>query len=159
MRKNSLHHRYLGPVAILLASIGLANVPAVAQQIQIQQGPAQQTSAQQKPPKWNPSLESVIVSGMIPKNYRVILSNTRLGEAFVVTASMPVPYSDLNLAREADAAELGRRIHVAAHLICFELDRKYSPELYPIEDGYDCEHNAASDAMEQANRAITAARS
>jgi UrcA family protein len=154
MKTKSLCHKHFMLVVTLFASIGLANGSAVAQQIQ-----TQQTPAQQKPPKWNPSLESVIVSGMIPKNYRVILSNTRLGEAFVVTASMPVPYSDLNLARETDAAELGRRIHVAAHLICFELDRKYPPELYPIEDGYDCEHNAALDGMDQANHAIAAARS
>ena len=79
--------------------------------------------------------------------------------AFVVTASMPVPYSDLNLAREADAAELGRRIHVAAHLVCFELDRKYPPELYPIVEGDDCEHHAALDGMDRANQAIAAARS
>ena len=146
MRKNSLHHRCLILAAIIFSPITLAltNAPAVAQQTT---------------PKWKPSLESVIVSGMIPKNYRVILSNTRLGEAFVVTASMPVPYSDLNLAREADAAELGRRIHVAAHLVCFELDRKYPPQLYPIVEGDDCEHNAALDGMDRANQAIAAARS
>jgi UrcA family protein len=159
MKKSSLHHRHPMLAAILLASIGLTNGPAVAQQIQTQQTQVQQTPAQQNPPKWSPSLESVIVSGMFPKNYRVILSNTRLGEAFVVTASMPVPYSDLNLAKDPDAAELGRRIHFAAHLICFELDRKYPPELYPIEEGYDCEHSAASDGMDRANQAIAAARS
>jgi UrcA family protein len=140
--KNLLHR--LMPAALLLASIGFANAPAVAQQTT---------------PRWNPTLESVIVSGKMPKNYRVILSNTRLGEAFIVTASMPVPYNDLNLARETDATELGRRIHVAAHLICFELDRKYPPELYPIEEGNDCEHSAALDGMDQANQAIAAARS
>lgn len=146
MRKNPLHHRCLMLAAIVFApmTLAIANVPAVAQQTT---------------PKWKPSLESVIVSGMIPKNYRVVLSNTRLGEAFVVTASMPVPYSDLNLAKDADAAELGRRIHVAAHLVCFELDRKYPPQLYPIVEGDDCEHNAARDGMDLANQAIAAARS
>ena len=144
MTKRSLHHRCLMPAAILLVSIGMANRPAVAQQ---------------KPPKWNPSLESVIVSAMHSKNYRVILTNTRLGEAFVVTASMPVPYSDLNLAKESDANELGRRIHVAAHLVCFELDRKYPPALYPTVEDDNCEHAAAMDGMDRANQVIAAARS
>jgi UrcA family protein len=137
---------HLVPAAILFASIGLG--PAVAQ-------PA---SPQQAPPKWNPTLESVIVSAMHSKNYRVILSNTRLGEAFVVTASMEVPYNDLNLTRSTDADELGRRIHVAAHLVCEELDRKYPPSLYPIVEGFDCEHDAALDGMDRANQAIAAAK-
>lgn len=144
--KKTLHH--LVPAAMLFACIGLASGPAIAQQ----------TSTEQTPPKWTPSRESVIVSGMMPKNYRVILSSTRLGEAFVVTASMQVPYSDLNLVREADAAELGRRIHVAARLVCFELDRKYPPSLYPILQGDDCVHAAAEDGMDRANQVIAAAR-
>ena len=146
--KKSRHHKHVVPVVMLFASIGLASGPAIAQQ----------TPTPQTPPKWNPSRESVIVSGMMPKNYRVILSSTRLGEAFVVTASMQVPYSDLNLIREADAAELGRRIHVAARLVCFELDRKYPPDLYPILQGDDCEHAAAMDGMDRANQVIAAAR-
>ena len=154
MTKHLHRHKCLVPAAILLASIGLANGPAVAQQTQIPQ-----TAAQQKPPKWNPSLESVVVSAMHSENYRVILSNTRLGEAFVVTASMPVPYSDLNLAKEPDADELGRRIHIAAHLVCLELDRKYPPALYPIVEGDNCEHAAALDGMDRANQVIAAAKS
>ena len=142
--KNLLHR--LIPAALLLVSIGFANAPAVAQQTA---------------PRWNPTLESVIVSGKMPKNYRVILSNTRLGEAFVVTASMQVPYNDLNLARETDVTEFGRRIHVAAHLVCLELDRKYPPTMYPIvdgSDGADCERAAAVDGMDQANHLIAAAK-
>jgi UrcA family protein len=142
--KNLLHH--LVPAALLLSSIGLANAPAVAQDTA---------------PRWNPSLESVIVSGKMPKNYRVIMSNTRLGEAYAVSASMEVPYHDLNLGREADATEFGRRIHVAAHLVCLELDRKYPPTIYPIvdgSDGADCERAAAVDGMDQANRLIAAAK-
>jgi UrcA family protein len=146
------------PAAILFAFIGLASGQAIAQQSQTQQSQAQQSQTQ-APPKWNPRLEAVIVSAMHAKNYRVVLSSTHLGEAFVVTASMEVPYSDLHLAREADAAELGRRIHVAAHLVCVELDRKYPPNLYPIIEGDDCEHNATSDGMDRANQVIAAAKS
>lgn len=147
--KDSPHPKHLVSAAILLACIGLAGGPAIAQQ----------TQTQQAPPKWNPKLESVIVSALHAKNYRVILSNTHLGEAFVVTASMEVPYNDLHLAREADAAEFGRRIHVAAHLVCEELDRKYPPQLYPILEGENCEHNAAMDGMDRANQVIAAAKS
>ena len=147
--KTSLHR--LMPAAILFAVIGLG--PAIAQQTQTPQTPAPQA-----PPKWKPSLESVIVSAAHAKNYRVILSNTHLGEAFVVTASMQVPYNDLNLVRPADADEFGRRIHVAAHLVCEELDRKYPPSLYPIVEGFDCEHDAALDGMDRANQAIAAAK-
>lgn len=142
--KNPVH--CFMPAALLFVFIGFANAPAVAQQTT---------------PKWNPTLESVVVSGKLPKNYRVILSNTRVGEAYAVTASMPVPYNDLNLAQETDAIELGRRIHVAAHLVCLELDRKYPPEEYPIVDGSsaaDCEHAAAVDGMDQANKVIAAAK-
>ena len=142
--KNRLH-RFM-PATLLLLFIGFANAPAVAQQTA---------------PKWNPTLESVIVSGKLPKNYRVIVSNSRLGEAFVVSASMQVPYNDLNLARDTDATELGRRIHVAAHLVCLELDRKYPPTLYPIvdgSDGADCERAAAVDGMDSANKVIAAAK-
>jgi len=146
MKNESLHRKHLMLAAIVLASIGLAisNGRAVAQQTQ---------------PNWKPSLESVTVSAAAPKNYRVILSNTHLGQAFVVTASIPVPFSDLNLAQEAGATELGRRIHVAAHLVCLELDIKYPPSQYPILEGNDCEHAAAMDGMSRANQIIAAAKS
>ena len=148
--KISLHHKHLLPAAILIAIMGMANEAAFAQQAQTQQAPT--------PPRWNPTLESVIVSAMHAKNYRVIVTNTHLGEAFVVTASMEVPYNDLHLARDADAAELGRRIHIAAHLVSEELDRKYPPALYPIVEGFDCEHAAAMDGMDRANQVIAAAK-
>ncbi len=142
MKTQSLRHGHLTLVA--LASIGLAIGPAVAQQA---------------PTQWKPGRESITVSGKPLKNYRMVLSGSRLGEAFAVTASMPVPYSDLDLAKEPGAAELGRRIHVAAHLVCQELDLKYPPALYPILEGGDCEHDAATDGMAAANQAIAAAKS
>ena len=114
--------------------------------------------AQQATPKWNPTLEQVIISAKASRNYRVVLTNSRLGEAFIVSASMEVPYNDLNLARDPDADELGRRIHVAAHLICEEMDHKYPQVQYPILEGFDCEHDAARDGMERANLVIASAR-
>ena len=133
------HHLML--VATMLASTGV--------------GPA---LAQDAAPKWKPSLEQVIVSAKPNKNYLLVLSSSHLGEAFIVSASMEVPYNDLNLATDPDAAELGRRIHVAAHLICQEMDLKYPPMQYPILEGFDCEHDAAREGMERANLVIASAK-
>lgn len=146
MKRESLHHRHLTLVASMLACIVSATAigPAVAQQA---------------PAKWKPSRESITVSAAPTKNYRMVLTGSHLGEALVVTASIPVPYSDLNLAKEPDATELGRRIHVAAHLVCQQLDLKYPPALYPILDGFDCEHTAAADGMAVADQIIAAAKS
>lgn len=144
--KKPTYLRHIVPAAILIAFAGLTGGQAVAQQ------------TQQAPPQWKPSLESVIVQAAKLKNYRVLMSNTRLGEAFAVTASLQVPYSDLNLARETDAAELGRRINVAARLVCLELDAKYPPSLYPIVEGDNCENAAAKDGMDRANQVIAAAK-
>jgi len=114
--------------------------------------------AQDATPKWKPTLEQVIISAKGSRNYRLVLSNSRLGEAFIVSASMEVPYNDLNLTRDPDADELGRRIHVAAHLICEQMDRKYPQSQYPILEGFNCEHDAARDGMERANLVIASAR-
>ena len=116
-------------------------------------------SAQQAPPRWKPGLESVIISAKRPnRNYRLVLSNSRLGEAFFVSASLAVPYSDLNLVKDPDAEELDRRIHIAARMVCRELDRKYPPSQFPILEGFDCINDAAHDGMESANLVIAKAR-
>ena len=136
-------HQFLLAAIIAPAALAAANAPALAQQAT---------------PKWNPTLEQVIISAKASRNYRVVLSASRLGEAFIVSASMEVPYSDLNLSKDPDADELGRRIHVAARLICEQMDRKYPQVQYPILEGFDCEHDAARDGMERANLVIASAR-
>jgi UrcA family protein len=144
MRKKSLHPFTLA--ASMLALTGLANEPALAQQ----------TTA-----RWKPSVESVIVRAGPMKDWQMALTASHLGKAFMVSASIPVPYSDLDLAREPDATELGRRIVVAARLVCVELDTKYPPTQYPIIEGYsgfDCARNAARDGMEQINTIIASAK-
>lgn len=135
----------LGLVALTLAVIAGA----------IGTGPA---FAQDAPTKWVPTRESITISASPTRNYRVILTGSHLGEAIVVSASMAVPYSDLNLTRDPDAIEFGRRIHVAAHLVCRQLDVKYPPAQYPILDGFDCEHDAAVDGMQHADQVIASAR-
>jgi UrcA family protein len=142
MKQTSLHHLTL---ACIVSTLGLAmaNGPAVAQQAAT---------------KWVPTRESIVVSAKPTRNYRIVLSGSHLGEAFVVSASMDVPFSDLNLTKDPDAAELGRRVHVAAHLVCRELDLKYPPQQYPILDGFDCEHDAALDGMSRVDVIIASAR-
>jgi UrcA family protein len=144
MKKKSLHPLMLA--ASMLVLTGLANAPALAQQTT---------------PRWKPGVESIIVRAGAMKDWQMALSASRLGKAFMVSASIPVPYSDLDLAKEPDATELGRRIHVAASLVCMELDNKYPPTQYPIIEGYsgfDCARMAARDGMEQINTIIASAK-
>lgn len=131
-------------LAAIIAGSGTAITPALAQDAV---------------PKWHPGLESVIISAKRPKgNYRLVLSNSRLGEAYFVSASVDVPYSDLNLVRDPDAEEFDRRIHLAARMVCQELDRKYPQTQYPILEGFDCVADAAREGMERANLVIANAR-
>jgi UrcA family protein len=130
-------------VALSLASVGLVR-PVLAQQTQ-----------------WKPRLESIIVKAGAQRDWHLALSASRLGTAFVVSASIPVPYSDLDLAQEPGATELGRRIQVAARLVCQELDRKYPPTQFPVLEGYadgDCARLAANDGMEQVHTIIASAQ-
>jgi UrcA family protein len=133
-------------LAPLLATLGWANGPALAQ-----------PTAE----RWRPRVESIIVRAAPPKNWRLALSASRLGQAFLVSASIPVPYSDLDLAREQDATEMGRRIRVAAQLVCQQLDNKYPPAQYPIVEGYsgyDCARMAAKDGMEHVDMILASIR-
>jgi len=139
MKNIALYHLMLASILSLSAAAG----PAVAQQA---------------PQKWVPTRESITISASPTRNYRIVLSASHLGQAFVVSASMPVPYSDLNLTRDPDADELGRRIHVAARLVCLQLDQKYPPMQFPILDGFNCEHDAATDGMSRADLVIASAR-
>ena len=146
MKKNLLSRHYLMLGALALAVTTLANAPALAQQTG---------------EKWKPRLESITVSSAPVKNWREILTGSHIGTAFMVSASIPVPYSDLDLANEPGATELGRRIQVAARLVCQELDMKYPPAIYPVLDGYsgfDCVRVTADQSMTQANTIIASAR-
>jgi UrcA family protein len=142
MNTTSPHRLML--VALLLASTGVVISPADAQQTQ-----------------WKPRLESIIVKAGAQRDWHLALSASRLGTAFMVSASIPVPYSDLDLGQEPGATELGRRIQVAARLVCQELDRKYPPTQFPILEGYadgDCARLAANDGMEQVHTILASAR-
>ena len=143
--KNLLHRRRLVPVAVVLASVGLtiANGPAVAQQ---------------KPAKWTPDVETITVRAAPIGDLRGVLRGATFGDVFMaVSASIAVPYSDLDLASDPGARELVRRINVAARLVCVQLDIKYPPSQYPVVEGEpDCAQTAAKDAMSQVNFVMVA---
>jgi UrcA family protein len=133
-------------VVIMLASTAWTSAPAIAQQT---------------PERWKPRVESIIVRAGATKDWRIALTASHLGKALMVSASIPVPYSDLDLAKAPDATEMGRRIQVAARLVCVELDNKYPPTQYPISEGYsgyECARVAARDGMDQVNTIIASAR-
>jgi UrcA family protein len=142
----SLLQKHLVLVVLVLASIGLATLPA---------------SAQRSTPRWSPRIESITVKAGAMKNWRAALSASHLGRAFAVSASMPVPYADLDLVKDEDATELGRRVQVAARLVCNELDTKYPPTQFPIIEGYsgqECVRATARDSMEEADMVIAKAK-
>lgn len=117
--------------------------------------------AQEAGAKWRPRVESIVVRAGAPKHWREALSASHLGQAFAVSASIPVPYSDLDLAKDADATEMSRRVRVAADLVCQQLDKKYPPTQYPIVEGYsgfECAIAAAKDGMEQVNTIVASAK-
>jgi UrcA family protein len=115
--------------------------------------------AQQAPPRWRPNPETVIVRGVADaRRVQQAMTGTNISEAYIVTASVAVPYSDLNLVRDADASEFDRRIHVAARLVCEELDVKFPRSSYPVIDADDCVQVATQDGLTEADQRIAAAR-
>jgi UrcA family protein len=140
MNKISLHIKHL-----LLAAAGLV-VSATP------------TLAQQAAAKWRPVPEMIVVSANPIKNWQGVLTGTHFSSAMAVSASLSVPYGDLNLARSPDEDELDRRINVAAGLVCRQLDLKYPETQYPKLAGDDCYTGAVHDGLERANLIIAAAK-
>ena len=143
----SLFQKRLVLVVLVLASVGVTAPPASAQ--------TRSTA------RWSPRIESIVVKAGAMKNWRAALSASHLGKAFAVTASMPVPYADLDLIKNEDADELGRRVQVAARLVCQELDNKYPPAQFPIIEGYsgtECVRVTARESMDEANMVIARAK-
>ena len=77
----------------------------------------------------------------------------------VVSVNRSVSYADLDLAKDADAATLGKRINDAAADACRALDKRYPKKIYiPVSPNEDCAANAAGNAMKIANQVIAAAK-
>jgi UrcA family protein len=130
--------------SLALFMLTAASAPALAQQA--------------TPPGWRPVPEMIIVTANPIKNWQGILTGTHFSSAMSVSASLPVPYGDLNLTRTPDADEFDRRIGVAANMVCRALDVKYPPSLYPPLDGDNCVQAARSDGLARANLIIAAAK-
>ena len=141
MTKTSFPRKHLLLAAFALAAV---SAPALAQQA--------------KPPGWRPVPEMIIVTANPIKNWQGLLTGTHFSSALSVSASLPVPYSDLNLAQSPGADELDRRINVAAGMVCRQLDLKYPPTQYPTLAGDDCFQAALSDGLARANLIIAAAK-
>jgi len=144
MKKKQLHRNTLA--AAMCACIGLA----------LAHGPA---AAQEKPADRKAPMATITVTAAPYRNIPEISRMTVQGHKFlVVSASIPVPYSDLDLAQTSGASELGRRIKVAARMACQQLDMKYPPHIYAVIGTDDCQRNAANNGMAEANVVIAAAR-
>ena len=146
MEKLHLHrkHRVLAAAAFAFAGVALAGGPAMAQQAS---------------PNWRAPMATITVTAAPLKNLREIQRLTVQGHKFLaVSASIPVPYGDLNLAQDSGANELGRRVRVAARMACQQLDIKYPPSIYPVIGTDDCVRNAADEGMTEAGTVIAAAK-
>lgn len=142
MKKSSLHGTTLAATMFAVFGLALAHEPAAAQQ------------TTRKTP-----MATITVTAAPYRNIPEISRMTVQGHKFlVISASIPVPYSDLNLAQETGATELGRRIRVAARMACQQLDLKYPPHIYAVIGTDDCQRNAADSGMAEANVVIAAAR-
>ena len=136
--------RVLMSMVLMLTGLALSNGPAMAQQAA---------------PKWKAPMATITVTTAPFKNLREIQSLTIYGQSYLaVSASVPVPYGDLNLAQETGATELSRRIHLAARMACDQLQIKYPPNIYPVIGTDDCAQSAADDGMTKANDVIAAAK-
>lgn len=119
-------------------------------------GPA---TAQEKPAARKAPIATITVTAAPYRNIGEISRMTVQGHKFlVVSASIPVPYSDLDLGKDSGADELGRRVRVAARMACHQIDMKYPPHIYPVIGTDDCQRNAADGGMAEANMVIAAAR-
>jgi UrcA family protein len=130
---------------LLLAAAGLAAMAAPL-------------AAQPVAPRWKPGPEVIVVTANFDPNWRNVLTGTSISSAIAVSASLPVPYGDLDLTRPPDVDEFGRRINVAAGFICRQLDVKYPPQQYPILNGDDCFQSAVNNGMTSVSQIVAAVR-
>lgn len=120
--------------------------------------PSTPTLAQQAT-NWKSPMATITVTAAPLRNLREIQRLTVQGHKFLaVSASIPVPYGDLNLAQDSGASELGRRIRLAARMACQQLDIAYPPHIYAVIGTDDCVRNAADDGLAEAGTVIAAAK-
>lgn len=144
MKNKLLHCSTFTATMFAVIGLGLANGSA---------------AAQERPATRKAPIATITVTAAPYRNLGEISRLTVQGHKFlVISASIPVPYSDLDLAQAPGATELGRRINVAARIACQQLDIKYPPHIYAVMGTDDCQRNAANGGMAEANVVIAAAR-
>ncbi len=143
MEKVSLRRKHL----VLLATIFAYAACAV---------PAAPARAQQKSAK---PMTTITVTAAPIGNLREIQRLTVTGNKFLaVSASIPVPYGDLNLAQATGANELDRRVKVAARMACDQIVTAYPPHIYPVIGTDDCLKVATDNGLAEAGSVIAAAK-
>jgi UrcA family protein len=130
----SIYHR-----AALAGAIALSATVALAQ-------PAPRTSGLPlQPPPADAVVGEVVIES--PK----VVERTRYGViGQEILMSVRVSYADLDMRTADGAAELDRRVNVAANYVCEQLDRRY-PEGAP--EVFYCAKNAVSGAKPQVIKA------
>lgn len=142
MEKVSLRRKHLVLLAAVLAFGGWTTTSEAAS-----------ASRNAKP------MATITVTAAPIGNLREIQRLTVQGNKFLaVSASVPVPYGDLNLSQPAGASELGRRVRVAANMACQQLDFAYPPHIFPVIGTDDCVKTAAENGMAEAGSVIAAAK-
>lgn len=105
------------------------------------------------------SIATITVTAAPIGNLRELQRLTIQGQKFLaVSASIPVPYGDLNLMQQAGVSELDRRVKVAARMACEQLDTAYPPYIYAVIGGDDCVKVAADNGLAEAERVVAAKR-
>ena len=95
---------------------------------------------------------------LVVQGQRDVFNNN---EAKLVTRAQRVSYSDLKLATPSGADDLQKRVSAAAEEVCHQLAALYPPE---VSGGFqhtseNCVKDATTNAMEQADKLIAAAKS
>lgn len=143
MEKVSLRRKHLVLLAAILAFGGSART-----------GDAASAPSRNAKP-----MATITVTAAPIGNLREIQRLTVQGNKFLaVSASVPVPYGDLNLSQMAGASELNRRVKVAARMACDQLDQAYPPHIYPVIGTDDCVKTAAENGLAEAGSVIAAAK-
>lgn len=142
MEKLLLRRKHLVQLAAVLA-FGLA----------LPDGPAQAQSRNSK------QIATITVTAAPIGNLHELQRLTVQGQKFLaVSASIPVPYGDLNLLQQTGVNEFDRRVKIAARMACEQLDTAYPPYIYAVIGGDDCVKVASDNGLAEVEKVVAAKR-
>ncbi len=96
--------------------------------------------------------ERVIVRPSSPIYGNRSLPSTRGAGDRLISVSLPVNISDLDLSSLADREELAYRVHMTAVEVCSRLDSRYPRTLFPADtDSRTCIRDASNNAIAMAH--------